>query len=418
MGLFLSVPQLVAESLPLKRAVELALTHGAAGNEADQQRAFASYQEARNQYVPQMILGSGLGKSWGFPLSLEGSAPSIVNLNAQSALYNPALREFVRAAKTDWQASIFQTKDQREQLIQDTVLTYAELNHWEQTLSHLEQEQAEASKMEETVDQRIAAGVDSNAMKNQARLVVARVHMRATEAHGAIDVLRNRLGQLTGLTAENIETVTDSIPALPEVKQQEDLAAKAVQASPIVLQAENHALAESFRAKGEHRSLWPSIDFAAQYALLAQYNNYADFYKSFQRHNATLGVAIRFPFLSFSQRARAQAADSLATHARADAVTAKDHISDQTLRMQRSVQQLAAAQDVASLEYQIAQSNVEALQVRIDAGTATLHDMDDARNQSNEHYHALQSANFELERARIGLLRATGELEGWLGIPK
>ncbi len=417
-GLFLSAPQLEAEPLLLKHAVELALARGAAGTAADEQRAFASYHEARNQYIPQLVVGSGLGKSWGFPLSLEGSAPSILNVNSQSALFNPALREFARAAKTDWQASTLQSKDQREQLIQDTVLTYGELNHWEQMRSHLEQEQAEASKMEETVKQRIQAGVDSPAMNNQALLALARVRMRAAEAHGAIDVLRNRLAQLTGLPAEQIETATDSIPALPEVKQEDDLAAKAVKASPMVLQAENHALAESFRAKGEHRALWPSIDFAAQYALLAQYNNYADFYKSFQRHNATVGVSIRFPFFNPSQHARAQAADASAIHAKADATAAKDRVSDQTLRMQRSVQQLAAAREVASLEYQIAQSNVEALQVRVDAGSANLHDMDDARNQSNERYHALQSTDFELERAKIGLLRATGELEDWVGVPK
>lgn len=417
-GPLLSTSWLVAEPLPLKQAVQLALNHGAAGTDTDEQRAYASYHEARNQYIPQMIVGSGLGKSWGFPLSLEGSAPSILNLNSQSAIYNPSLREFVRAAKTDWQASTFQTKDQRAQVIQDTVLAYTELNHWEQTLSHLEQEQADAAKMETTVNQRVEAGVDSPAMKNQARLVVARVRLRAAEAHGSIDILRNRLSQLTGLPAEKIETVTDSIPTLPEVKQEDDLAAKAVQSSPIVLQAENHALAESFRAKGEHRSLWPSVDFAAQYALLAEYNNYDVFYNSFQRHNATVGVSIRFPFFNASQHSRAQAADATALHARADATAAKDRVSDQTLRMQRSVQQLAAAQEVASLEYQISQSNVEALQVRVDAGSATLHDMDDARTQSNERYHAFQSADFELQRARIGLLRATGELETWVGVPK
>jgi len=408
----------LAEPLPLKRAVELALSHGSAATDSDEQRAFASYHEARNQYIPQMIVGSGLGKSWGFPLSLEGSAPSILNVNSQSAIYNPALREFVRGAKSDWQASIFQTKDQRAQVIQDTVLTYAELNHWEQTLSHLEQEQADAAKMETVVNQRVEAGVDSPAMKDQARLVAARTRLRAAEAHGAIDILRNRLSQLTGLAADKIDTVTDSIPSLPEVKQEDDLATKAIESSPTVLQAENHALAESFRAKGEHRSFWPTIDFAAQYALLAEYNNYADFYKSFQRHNATLGVSIRFPFFNPSQHARAEAADATALHAKADAKAAKDHVSDQTLKMQRSVEQLAAAQEVASLEYQISQSNLAALQVRVDAGTANIHELDDARTQANERYHAFQNAEFELQRAKIGLLRATGELESWVGVPK
>ena len=145
--------RLFAEPLPLKRAVELALSHSttAAGATADEQRVFASYREVKNQYIPQLVVGSGLGQSWGYPLSLEGSAPSIVNVNAQSALINPALKDFVRAAKTDWQAATVQTKDQRNQVIQDTVLSYAELAKWEALASHLQESHAAAIKTEQLV---------------------------------------------------------------------------------------------------------------------------------------------------------------------------------------------------------------------------------------------------------------------------
>ena len=90
--IFLS-PCAAAEPLTLKHAVELALTHSPAAGQtsADQQRAYESFREARNQYMPQLTVGSGLGDSWGYPLSLEGSAPSLVNVTAQSALFNPAL---------------------------------------------------------------------------------------------------------------------------------------------------------------------------------------------------------------------------------------------------------------------------------------------------------------------------------------
>ena len=46
----LAVSRLSAEPLPLKRAVELALAHSstAAAANADQQRVFASYREARS----------------------------------------------------------------------------------------------------------------------------------------------------------------------------------------------------------------------------------------------------------------------------------------------------------------------------------------------------------------------------------
>ena len=80
--------------------------------------------------------------------------------------------------------------------------------------------------------------------------------------------------------------------------------------------------------------------------------------------------------------------------------------------------EMTAAQEVADLEYQVAQSNLESLEVRVDAGTAGWHDVQDAREQANDRYNSLQDANFELQRARISLLRATGELEGWVGAGK
>jgi len=407
------------ESVPLKRVVELALAHASAGTAADEQRAFASYREARNQYIPQFIVGSGLGKSWGFPLSLEGSAPSILNVNSQSALFNPALREFIKAAQVEYKAASFQSKDQRDQVIQDATLSYVELNKWETMLSHLREEQAQAARMEDIVAQRIREGVDSPVMQAQAKLGSARVRLRMAEAQGSIDVLRNRLAQMTGLASDSIQSVTESVPVLPEVKQDDNLVGKAVESSPSVLAAQNRATALDFRARGQHRSLWPSVDFAAQYAILARYNNYDQFFNanSFQRHNATVGVAIRFPFFSASQHAHADAADAEAIKGHHDAEVAKNKVSEETLRLHRTVQQMAAAQEVASLEYQVSQGNLEALQVRVDAGTANLHDLDDMRNQTNERYQALQDSNFQLQRARIALLRATGELANWVGVP-
>jgi outer membrane protein TolC len=274
--------------------------------------------------------------------------------------------------------------------------------------------------MEQAVNERISAGVDNPLLRNHARLNAARVYLHISQAQGAIDVLRNQLAQLTGLPAAAIETVPESIPPLPEVKQEDNLPAKAAQQSPLIQLADLRATSAAFRARGEHRSMWPSVDFAAQYALLASFNNYQNFFRpgSFQPNNATIGVEVRFPFLNPSQRARAQAADATALHARKDVETTQNQVSDQTLKLQRSVQQFAAAQQVFDLEYQIAKSNLDAVQIRVDSGSATLHDLDDARSQARERYDALQDTSFELERARISLLRATGDLEAWVGVGK
>jgi outer membrane protein len=207
---------------------------------------------------------------------------------------------------------------------------------------------------------------------------------------------------------------------LPAVKQETDFVAKAAAVSPAIRVASLHATALEFHARGEHRSMWPTVDFASQYALLAEFNHYQDFFvlNSFQRNNASIGTVIRFPVFSPTLRARAQAADAEALRAKQDLEAAKNHVSEQTLKLERSVGQLSAAREVADLEYQIAKSNLDSVEIKVDSGTATLHDEDDARNLANERYNTLEDTGFELERAQIALLRATGELSSWVGLAK
>jgi outer membrane protein TolC len=413
--LVLPPASLLAEPVTLHQAVELALKHatGISIAAADQQHASASYRELRNSYIPQLNAGAGIGWSDGFPLSLEGAAPSLFNVTAQSALINPALKDFIRATQSDVTVSVLHTKDQRNQVIQETVLSYAELAKWEQRLSRLRETIGAAEQMQIAVAQRVKAGVDSEMDGSKARLSVARVRLRIAEASGAADVLREHLSRLTGLPTASVEIDPDSVPALPTVKSDEDSLAKATEASPVVRAAVEHARAQYLRAAGEHRSLWPSVDFAAQYANLADYNNYEAYYKHFQPNNATVGVAIHLPFLNLAQHERVKEAESEASKATKQAEAARNQVSEETLRLERSVTQMQAARDVAQLEYEIAQKNVEAVRTRMESSAANLHDLDNAQAQASERSITLQDVTFDFERSQVELMRATGDLETW-----
>jgi outer membrane protein TolC len=406
-----------AEPLPLERAIRLALAHstGSAIATADVQRAFASYRELRNNYLPQLVVGSGLGWSYGYPLTIEGSAPALVNAVAQSTVYNPSQRQFLNAAKTEWHASEIQDKDQRNAVIQDVALTYAELAKWEARLQRLQQDEAQAQQMEQAVAERLHEGVDSAVDLNKAKLTAARVRLHRAEARGNGDVLRRHLSTLTGLPVSSIELAPETIPALPPVASEEDLSEKAIASSPAIKLAEQHSLAESMRALGEHRALYPSVDFSAQYARFSTFNNYTKYFPphTFQVDNATIGIALKIPLFNTSQRARAEAADAGALKAKKQAEAARNQVAEETLKLQRAAEQLEAAREVAELEYQLAQSGLEAAQTRIDAKTGTLHELADARVQAAERYLLFQDADFEYQRIRMNLLRATGDLEKW-----
>ena len=426
-----SPTSLPAEPIPLKRIVELALSHATAGAiaAADEQSAYAAYQQLHKGYIPQLTAGAGLGPpSYGFPLALEGQAPSLFTINTQSSIYNWSLRSAIQAAKADERMAALNTKDQREAIIQDAAQSYAELSKWEQRLVKLQEAQADADKFQAAVEQRVKEGVDSDVEGMRAKLSAARVRLRIAEAQGSADVVREHLSKLTGLATASIQTDPDSFPTPPPPAEQtiKDAAATA----PSVEAAVEHARAQYLRAQGEHRARWPSFDLAGQYALLSSFNNFQNYYipshpctvagvsvlcvsNSFQKNNATIGVSIRFPFLNLSQRARAAGADAEALKAKKQAEAARDRASEQTLRLQRSLTQLQAAHDVAELEYEVAEKTLTATQTRIDAGTANLHDLDDARAQLRERFMTLQDVTFDLQRTQLGLLRSTGDLEKW-----
>ncbi|MGE5204490.1 MAG: TolC family protein [Chlamydiota bacterium] len=409
------------QDFTLQRAIQLALAHSTAtgASTADQMHAYGAYLEARDSFIPQVTVGSTVGYAYGFPLSLEGSAPTIFNVTSQSLVLNLAQREFVRAAKAEWRATAAQNRDQRSQVMLDTALSYSELDKWEHELQVLRHQRDLTHGIEYATLQRVKEGIDSQVDETKARLTGAEVRLRIAQAEGAADLLRTHLSQLTGVPVPSITTISTSIPVLPTPDPPADGGAAtsaAVQSSDVVAAAEERARAQLLKAKGEHRSLLPSIDFAGQYGLIStKFTDFAQFFQpnTFQNQNVTFGLIIRFPFLNFSQKAAAQAADADAIRARKDAQAAKDQVSMETLRLQRAVEQAAAARDVADLQNQLAQSGLESAQTRMQAATATLSELQNAQFQADLRSTQLMDAEFELARAQLQLLRATGDLEKW-----
>jgi outer membrane protein TolC len=415
-GWVFCAPKLAApQALSFRHAIELALTHSGEMTIAssDQVRVHENYLEARDQFLPQVTVGSGLAATYGFPLSIEGSAPTIVNVNTQQFLINFAQRDFIRAAKQDWKAGDLFSRDKRDQVILETALVYTQLDNVTSSLNLLRQQHEEAGRAEQVVSDRVRAGVDSAVELTKAKLASARVRVAVAQNNGAADVLKARLAQLTGLASDSIQTSTESIPKLPEVRQDENLVGKALQNSPALKIAQEQADSKALRARGQHKMLYPAVDLVAQYGLFSKANHFQDFYKKFSRNNATFGVAIRLPILNSAARAHAEAADAEAMEAKKQAEGVSNQVSSEALKLQRSVEQLAAAREVARLEYELAHSDVEAVGARIQAGTATLKDQESARLAENQRYVALLDAGFQLDKTQMQLLRATGELQQW-----
>jgi outer membrane protein TolC len=403
------------EPLRFRTAVDLALQHSGimAIATVNQWRSQKAYEEVRNHYLPQLTVGSGLGYSYGFPLTLEGSAPSVVNFTSTQSLFNLSLKQFVKAAKIDWNATSFDVQDKRAEVILDTALSYAQLVNLTGKLNTLAEARTAADKAESVTEQRVKEGIDSQLDLTKSQLAAARIRLRIADAQGQADVLRDHLAKATGLTVAEIQPDPESMPQLPLVSQEDDLAARAAVNSPAVKLAEQRAEAAAARAKGEHKATLPFADLASQYAYLARFNNYDQYFLKYSSNNLAAGLNIKFPFFNPVQKAHAAQADADAIVAHKEADLTKYKIGEDTLRLQRSLNQLQAARDVAKLEWQVSVGDLAGVQARMQTGNANLRDAQLAQLDVNDKFAAYLDAEFELTRSELQLLRLTGELENW-----
>ncbi len=403
------------EALRFRAAIDLALQHsGVMGIAAmNQWRSQKAYEEVRNHYLPQLTAGSGLGYSLGFPLTLEGSAPAIANFTSQQSLFNLSLKQFLKAAKIDWKATTFDVQDKRAEVILDTALSYAQLVNLIGKLSTLAEAQTAADKAAFVTEQRLSEGVDSKLELTRSQLVAARIRLRIADAQAQADVLREHLAKLTGLSSAEIQPDPESMPPLPLISQEDDLSSRATANSPVVKLADQKAEAAAARAKGEHKATLPYADLASQYAYLARFNNYDQYFLKYSANNLAAGLNIKFPFFNPIQKAHAAQADADSIIAHREADLTRNRVGEDALKLQRSLRQLQAARDVAKLEWQVSQGDLEGTQAKVQTGTANLRDAQVAQLDVDDKYAAYLDSEFELTRAELQLLRLTGELENW-----
>jgi outer membrane protein TolC len=114
----------------------------------------------------------------------------------------------------------------------------------------------------------------------------------------------------------------------------------------------------------------------------------------------------------------AEAADADVIKAKKEADLARNQAIEDTLKQQRSLTQLAAAAEVAKLEYEVANTGVDAAQSRLETGNATSRDVENARLDATDRYAAYLDAQLEMEKAQMQLMRLTGEIYDWSSVQK
>jgi multidrug efflux system outer membrane protein len=413
--LLLATLPLHAEPIGFRQAIDLALKHGGImrAASADRNRAAARYRAERYAYLPTVVFGSNLGYTYGPPVAIAGQAPSIFNVTHDQTLFNLATRETIKAAHSDSIAAGIDYVDRTAQVILDTTLLYVELDNTRQRLDAAREQKQSVGHALYIAQQRQQEGIGTTLDSKRAELDAARAELRIAELETSLAALRESLGRAIGRSPETLETVSDSIPAAPAPRSEDDISSVALAHSAAVRIADEHLRAAHDRARAEHRMNYPSIDFAGQYVQYAGFNNYSTYYHNYPSDSYSIGINLRMPLFNLAQNARAAAADAEAIHAEADAQIARDKVATDAVRAQHSIRQLEASAKVSRLEYEVAEASIDAVQLQVQNGHANARDLELARADIANRRVTLLQSQFEYLRAQLKLLRQTGELSRW-----
>jgi outer membrane protein TolC len=413
--------------ISLTTAVDLSLRNNprVLSAQADVARAHAQLAEAHDVYIPNLTAGAGIGQGYGY----LPSPPTLFEVTAGSLVFSGAQFFYVRSAKAGIHAAELSLEDVREAVAQDTALAFITLDHDQQRQQAIQQQVGFAGTLVTIVQDRVNAGQDSQIDLTQAKLTAAQLHLAVLRAQDDVATDRDHLGHLVGLPSTSLQT-DSAFPSTP-IPIDAPSSTPSPYANSAVASAFASAEARQQQARGDARfQFWPQI------SMFTQYNRYATFTNSFKTlenlnnqnssthigaDEAAFGVQITMPFFDKSRSAKAHETEADASKALHDAQSAQLDALDGESRTRHSLSELEAQSDVATLQQQLAQQQLDVLRLQLQSGNGNPQapqmspkDEQTALIGERDKYLAVLDASFQLRQAQIQLLRQTGQLESWL----
>jgi outer membrane protein TolC len=384
--------------------------------QSDVAKAQAALSEARDVYVPSLSGGSGLGYSYGFPVG----QPSVFNFTTHSLVLNFSQGDYIRASRFALKAATLALKDAQQAVAEDVAITYISLDRDSQRKTALSEQEGYAARLIQIIQERLDAGQDTAINLTGAQLSAAQIRFAKLRSDDAEADDQAHLSRLIGLPAQGLSVASGSVPPFTPPSAEATDAASSI--SPAVASAYATARSKRQIAFGDERALWrPQITFDGQYNRYAKFNNYDLYYKNFQHNNFGIGIQITLPIFDVSLRAKARESAADAAHADHQADVARDEFFEGRQKIRHATAELAARAEVASLDQRLAQQQLDVMQVQLNAGTGsssapqmTPKDEQTSRVAEREKFLTVLDTNFEMRKAKINLLRQTGQLENWI----
>lgn len=402
--------------MTLRQAVETALKQNPdiALARLDEDKARQSVRVARSPFAPRLVVGSGLAYSNGFPMSIEGSAPSLVQATALADILNRQQSYAVAQAKEDSRGATIAVTGKREEVAYRITSLYLDAERPARLVELARKEADSLQKVLESVQAQVREERALPLDEKRAAYNLARARQAADLLEDDQAQAETALAIALGFSAEDrVRPVAEqrAAPVLPKSEQQ--AIDTALDSNKDLRRLESQIISKGFEVKGEKAQRLPRVDLVAQYSLLATFNNYAQYFNRFQRNNGEIGMSFQWPLLAGTALGAEMAqTEADITHLKIDLNNTRNKIRTDLEEAYRAVRRAETATEVARLDLDAAHEQISVYLAQMQEGRVTLRQMEEARVLESDKWIAFYDAQYSSERARWAVLRLTGDLMG------
>ncbi len=400
-------------SLTLRQAIELAARQNpdVALVRLDEQKAHAAIRAARDPFLPRLIAGSGDAYTSGFPMSMEGAAPSIVQAVAQQYLFNRPQSLEVARAKENARGAAIAVVGKRDEVVYRAAALYLDAERAARVgalaRTAIERQQAVLDSIRAQVTEGRALPV----AQKQAELALARDRQAAESVDDEQAAAETDLAMALGFPAEDrVRAVAQDRPAPPLPASEEQAAEAALAANSELRRLESQIAAKQLELRGASAARLPRADLVAQYALFAKYNNYTEYFSHFQRNNWEIGASFQVPLLVPGVGSATAQGQADLSRLKIELANTRNRIVSDLADSLRAAKRAQTAADVARLDLEVAREQLSVDLAQFQEGRQTMRQVDEARLAENDRWIAFYDAQYALEKARWNVLRLNGGL--------
>lgn len=399
--------------LTLRQAVETALRENPdlVLARLDEQRALAGIRVAKDPFFPKVFAGSGDAKTWGYPGSIEGAAPSIVQTRTDMTLFNRPKSYEVARAKENARGAAIGVESKSEEAAYQTASAFLDAEQMRQSAESLRLEVESLQRVSEAIKLRVEEGRELAIENKRVAVDLARARQRLDGLTGDLDYAEASLAVVLGFPAGDRVQPLEDESKRPEIPESEEAARElALQNSREIRRLESELEAKGFEVRGYKSARLPVVDFVGQYSLFDK-SIYQQYFPHIQRNNGQLGVSVQVPLLIGSgSKGLLTQAETDVLQLRAQVNQTRNRIGLETQKSYQDLKKAEGASEVAKLDLDYAREQVSVLLAQFGEGRIPRQRVDDARLNEQEKWIAFYDAQHAQEKARLNVLRQTGTL--------